>query len=732
MVTKSANCLSEYGKAFAYLDSARNEYYDRLKFRIQRRNSEYAHQPFLWGDLDDLHHRDSEVLQLDHGKSSNEELKNNNDISLDVSPHNSSTGSVADEELVSCLGDVQQAVSGTLNHSKKDVGTQTQRTGLQKTIEQSKAFVPYAFGGSPAPISGIKRTFNVKSDRDVYPSAMRAEVRRKEKLLGCKQMSTLNTKRSGLFGPNSHVFKVQAHEPCKAVKRSSPVSRKSTVGVIGALQPSGLVASYANLNNHTDRETENAWTSEYIQKYPSYPSSVLIDFYFPERCVDLNNDYQEALIHIPLPFQVIWVLYPRRKDRSRSNERYTSHSLLRERNRQRSRSKNLDYSPRRSVSPPEQQSRFSRLRKPEIQSSVNPITDFQTEGVRSTIRGSHSSISLTERFTRLTNSGTAVYNKRRYGRFGDNHRLPHLILTNNTKLPLATLMRQAKEISIVIERTFPLDVDLSPLEKSRTFDFRSSQLTIPRRTNEGHKPIFDRPGMKFYNTVAEEANIYKRLADTISSSNSRKSQKLESKRESEYHDISHFTGPGRFYGSRVDERFLDSKRTYPLDPSEIPKGQSYYLHDDRADDGYGPRRRRNNTQPDRLYSSSYRRDRRPQRPSRSPSRSRSSRLDVTTKKWLHDKFEEIEGDSSSQKPVPMPVPAPKPILWSTIGKEIVNGKKTTLSEDQNYSPNSAANQSPLTDSDNPAKVQSVVNSTRRTVITRVLPKRSSIIMKSFI
>ncbi|CAH8467040.1 unnamed protein product [Heterobilharzia americana] len=370
----------------------------------------------------------------------------------------------------------------------------------------------------------------------------------------------------------------------------------------------------------------------------------LIDFYFPERCVDLNNDYQEALIHIPLP----------RKDRSRSNERYTSHSLLRERNRQRSRSKNLDYSPRRSVSPPEQQSRFSRLRKPEIQSSVNPITDFQTEGNVSLV------LQIQERLCTIN----------------------------------ADLNSHRTHISS--------RCGLVAVRKSRTFDFRSSQLTIPRRTNEGHKPIFDRPGMKFYNTVAEEANIYKRLADTISSSNSRKSQKLESKRES----------PGRFYGSRVDERFLDSKRTYPLDPSEIPKGQSYYLHDDRADDGYGPRRRRNNTQPDRLYSSSYRRDRRPQRPSRSPSRSRSSRLDVTTKKWLHDKFEEIEGDSSSQKPVPMPVPAPKPILWSTIGKEIVNGKKTTLSEDQNYSPNSAANQSPLTDSDNPAKVQSVVNSTK--------------------
>ncbi|VDP50009.1 unnamed protein product [Schistosoma curassoni] len=150
------------------------------------------------------------------------------------------------------------------------------------------------------------------------------------------------------------------------------------------------------------------------------------------------------------------------RSRSRSSGFYTPRRKNRSRNRQRSHSKNLDYSPRRSLSPAERKSKFSRLRKPEIQSSVNPIADFQTEGVRSTARDSHSPISLTERFTRLTNSGTAVYNKRRYGRFGDNHRLPHLILTNNTKLPPATLMRQSKEISIVIERTFPLSKFLSP------------------------------------------------------------------------------------------------------------------------------------------------------------------------------------------------------------------------------------------------------------------------------
>lgn len=406
---------------------------------------------------------------------------------------------------------------------------------------------------------------------------------------------------------------------------------------------------------------------------------------------------------------------PRRKNRSRSNERSKFSSSLKERNRQRSHSKNFDYSPRRSLSPIERKSKFSRLRKPEIQSSVNPITDFQTEGVRTTARDSHSPISLTERFTRLTNSGTAVYNKRRYGRFGDNHRLPHLILTNNTKLPPATLMRQAKEISIVIERTFPLNMDLSPHEKPVTFDFRHSHIIIPRRPNEGCKPVFDRPGLKFYNTEADEALIYKRLMDTISSSNSRRSNNTDNKKESEYHDISHFTGPGRFYGSRVDERLMDSKRTYPLDPSETPKGHSYYLHDDRTEDGYGPRRRWNNKS-DRLYSSSYRRDRRSRPTSPSP---RSSRSEIKPKKWLHDKFEEMEGDSSSQKPIPMPVPAPKPILWSTIGKEILNGNKTAVSDDQNYSPNSAANQSPLTDNENitnklETKVQSVVsNSTVR-------------------
>lgn len=55
----------------------------------------------------------------------------------------------------------------------------------------------------------------------------------------------------------------------------------------------------------------------------------------------------------------------------------------------------------------------------------------------------------------------------------------------------------------------------------------------------------------------------------------------------------------------------------------------------------------------------------------------------TAGRWLHDKFAELEGgptddgaaDNVKQSStVPKPVPAPKPILWSTIGREIVNGE----------------------------------------------------------
>lgn len=41
-------------------------------------------------------------------------------------------------------------------------------------------------------------------------------------------------------------------------------------------------------------------------------------------------------------------------------------------------------------------------------------------------------------------------------------------------------------------------MDLSTHEKPVTFDFRHSHIVIPRRPNEGYKPVFDRPGVSVF------------------------------------------------------------------------------------------------------------------------------------------------------------------------------------------------------------------------------------------
>ncbi len=59
--------------------------------------------------------------------------------------------------------------------------------------------------------------------------------------------------------------------------------------------------------------------------------------------------------------------------------------------------------------------------------------------------------SLNERFENLLEV-TLRRHRRDYGVLGG---LAHLVLTNRLKLPLPTLMREAKELSVVIERNLP-------------------------------------------------------------------------------------------------------------------------------------------------------------------------------------------------------------------------------------------------------------------------------------
>ncbi|TPP56045.1 hypothetical protein FGIG_07610 [Fasciola gigantica] len=372
-----------------------------------------------------------------------------------------------------------------------------------------------------------------------------------------------------------------------------------------------------------------------------------------------------------------------------------------------------------------------RLRQPEIQSAVHAVPESFFD--MSTFVMSHPSpplLPLTERFDRLTNAGTAVYNGRSYRRPNDSRHIPHLIITNNTKLPPATLIRQAKAISIVIERKLPFG-------KRRNDDdepFGSSNLVviIPRRPNEGFRPVFDRPEVKFYLNIIDEAEISKRLLDCVSTSahSSRQPAPVVGRRSKgdHYQDVA-VVVPGRFYGSRVDEQGR-SRFVHPLDPSETPRNSSYFLHDDREEPNNSGRR--DWVARAKYRSGGFRRDpdarnrsRSPPLPYRHNSPRVSSRSSVDGERWQHDKFEQLahedDGDAQSRitstdpvhrtnhiglststgsgKPLPKPVPAPKPILWSTIGNDVTNGQTSGAGSGgpnkQDYTPQSSSGRSPI-------------------------------------
>lgn len=367
-----------------------------------------------------------------------------------------------------------------------------------------------------------------------------------------------------------------------------------------------------------------------------------------------------------------------------------------------------------------------RLRQPEIQSTVHPVPESFFD--MSTFVMSHPNpplLPLTERFDRLTNAGTAVYNGRTFRRPNDSRHIPHLIITNNTKLPPATLIRQAKAISIVIERKLPLGK--RRIGDNEPFSSSTVVVTIPRRPNEGIRPVFDRPEIKFYLSVLDEAEISKRLLNCVSTSanSSRQPAPVVGRRPrgDHYQDVA-VVVPGRFYGSRVDEQGR-SRFVHPLDPSETPRSSAYFLHDDREEPGSSGRRDWGARS--KYRSGGFRREPDARNRSRSPPPSYrynsprvSTRSSVDSERWQHDKFEQLahEEDGTVRshamgadndhrglpstgggKPLPKPVPAPKPILWSTIGNDVTNGLATSTSSSgpgkQDYTPQSSSGRSPI-------------------------------------
>ncbi|KAF8562375.1 hypothetical protein P879_11101 [Paragonimus westermani] len=163
---------SEYGVAFTAVDGAFSEYCERLNFRLNKRNSEYTHHPFLWDSdsgSEPSDHDTNTVAQCNHADVSTEASAQNSSDIVDRRVHGDTFHSYVQPVLVEHdIGIVAKSdddLQGKLATTKES-GTQTVRPRtLHQHIEPRKSFVPYAVGCSDP--SSIKRTFNVKSESDV-------------------------------------------------------------------------------------------------------------------------------------------------------------------------------------------------------------------------------------------------------------------------------------------------------------------------------------------------------------------------------------------------------------------------------------------------------------------------------------------------------------------------------------------------------------------------------------
>ncbi|KAM3175922.1 hypothetical protein ACTXT7_007523 [Hymenolepis weldensis] len=229
---------------------------------------------------------------------------------------------------------------------------------------------------------------------------------------------------------------------------------------------------------------------------------------------------------------------------------------------------------------------------------------------------------LSVRFENVVKS-TLRRGLREYGVLGG---LAHLILTNRSKLPLPTLMREAKELSVVIERNLPSDIADPNAKISFNVDM-GVKLLIPYPPNAGAKPVFDRPEIPVYKTADDEKKIVEQIAAALKAEQA----------ENHTGDTNNRIGVIPERNQRI-KRGSAFSRLGPLNPLEVPKGSAYFMHDDR-DDPYQSGRGRNFRGGRRRRDDDYQGSRRGKN---DRGAGRSNRFSRDEGQWCHDKFLELE------------------------------------------------------------------------------------------
>ncbi|KAF7255460.1 hypothetical protein EG68_07838 [Paragonimus skrjabini miyazakii] len=322
---------SEYEVAFTAVDGAFNEYCERLNFRLNKRNSEYAHHPFLWdsdSEFEPSDHETKTALQCSHADVSTETAAQNSSHTVDRRVHGDTFHSSV--QPVSVKHDLGIVANSDDNHqdklaTMKESGTQTVRPrALHQHIEARKSFVPYAVGCSDP--SSIKRTFNVKSESDVYPSAIRAEARRRERLL---RLNSFNSGENNFT--KSHAYSQQFDHLMQVRSRLSGEQRceqKSPPLSTAQLNPaSGIsqkISQDERPSNGPGYRKNDVWLSEYNRQYPIYPASVYARSasLAAGRCRPLSARYGSAHTRSLVPSHPV-LLSSRGAPDPRSNRQHT-------------------------------------------------------------------------------------------------------------------------------------------------------------------------------------------------------------------------------------------------------------------------------------------------------------------------------------------------------------------------------------------------------------------------
>uniref|UniRef100_A0A0X3NJH4 Btz domain-containing protein n=1 Tax=Schistocephalus solidus TaxID=70667 RepID=A0A0X3NJH4_SCHSO len=258
---------------------------------------------------------------------------------------------------------------------------------------------------------------------------------------------------------------------------------------------------------------------------------------------------------------------------------------------------------------------------------------------------------LDERFRQLVE--TVSRRKPEYGVPGG---LAHLVLSNRPRMPLPTLIRQARELSVVIERQLPPEIANPKATIVFDLDIRRAPLVLPRSPNEGSRPVFDRPEIPNYDKPQYLDEITRRLSAVLSAKTSRGTT---------YAKPYNNRDAGNF---EYRPRGSAYSRPVYVGPADVPKGPSYFLHDDRdAAQSFRSRFRGNSsysrtdwrqTSDKDYYGGRYRGRNRsryspdvengsPQRQRRRPPPGGGG---FENSRWTHDKYLELEHESSDRRP----------------------------------------------------------------------------------